>query len=304
MNLLLTGAFSYTPEQIQMLASLGFEVFFAQQEAEDLPLPPAEVDASVCNGLFLYHDFGEFKNLKFLQLTSAGLERVPIEEIRKKGIELHNARGVYSKPMAEWAIMRVLEHYKNCSHFQVAQAKGKWSKCRDLREIAGIKVAVIGAGNIGQEVAARFDAFNACVVGFDIHTNPIPHFSEMHLISELPSMVGEYDVLVLTAPQTPETHHLINRELLDILKQGATIVNISRGALIDEQALIEALDTRKDLYAALDVFEKEPLTEESPLWRMKNVAVSPHNSFVSEGNHERMFDLIYNNLKAFISHRV
>ncbi|MCS2893458.1 NAD(P)-binding domain-containing protein [Parabacteroides faecis] len=299
MNLLLTGAFNYTEDQKKKLSALGFNVFFMQQEAEELSLPAKNIDAIICNGLFLHHDFDKFKNLKFVQLTSAGLDRVPVDKMRERGIVLLNARGVYSIPMAEWAMMRVLEHYKNAPHFTVAQAKGKWDKCRTLREIAGTKVAVIGAGNVGQEVAKRFEALGANTIGFDIHINPTLHFNEMHIVSELPVMVGEYDIIVIAAPLTPETYHLMGREVLKVLKTGATIVNIARGQLIDEQALTDVLAERQDLYAALDVFEQEPLTADSPLWKMKNVAVSPHNSFVSNGNNERMFNVMYNNLKDF-----
>lgn len=299
MNLILTGAFNYTEEQKKKLSALGFEIFFMQQETEELPLPAKDIDAIVCNGLFLHHDFDEFENLKLVQLTSAGLDRVLVDKVQERGIVLLNARGVYSTPMAEWAVMRVLEHYKKTAHFAAAQAKCVWDKCRTLREIAGTKVAMVGAGNVGQEVAKRFEALGANTIGFDIHTNPTPHFNEMHIISELPVLVGEYDIIVITAPLTPETYHLIGREVLNVLKPGATIVNIARGQLVDEQVLIDVLAERQDLYVALDVFEEEPLAADSPLWGMKNVAVSPHNSFMSNGNNTRMFNVMYNNLKDF-----
>ena len=101
MNLLLTGCFKYTEVQKEKLASLGFRIYFVQQEKEALPLAAAEVDATVCNGLFLSHNIEDFTNLKFIQLTSAGFDRVPVDYIKAKGIALHNARGVYSVPMAE-----------------------------------------------------------------------------------------------------------------------------------------------------------------------------------------------------------
>ena len=105
---------------------------------------------------------------------------------------------------------------------------------------------------------------------------------------------------MITAPLLPSTRGLISREVLLAMKQDAILVNIARGGLIDEQALCEVLTERKDLFAALDVFETEPLVEKSPLWRMDNVAISPHNSFVSNGNNARMFKVMYENLKNFI----
>ena len=301
MNLLLTGCFKYTEVQKEKLDSLGFRIYFVQQEKEALPLAAAEVDATVCNGLFLSHNIEDFTNLKFIQLTSAGFDRVPVDYIKAKGIALHNARGVYSVPMAEWALYRVLEHYKQGWFFKNEQEQHQWTKHRGLRELAGSRVAVVGAGNVGQEVAKRFGALGCHVTGFDIHTNSTPFFDEMVLTASLLEHIGLYDVVVITAPLLPSTRWLISYDVMRGMKENATLVNIARGGLIDQKALVQVLCERKDLFAALDVFENEPLEEDSPLWTMDNVAISPHNSFVSDRNNERMFDVMYQNLKNFIS---
>lgn len=301
MNLLLTGCFNYTESQKEKLASLGYRIHFMQQEKESPPLAAAEVDATVCNGLFLAHNIEEFSQLKFIQLTSAGFDRVPVDYINTKGIELHNAKGVYSVPMAEWALFRVLEHYKQGWFFKNEQENHRWTKHRGLRELAGSRVAVVGAGNVGQEVAKRFGALGCHVTGFDIHTNNTPFFDEMALTTSLLERIGAYDVVVVTAPLLPTTRGLISYEVMKGMKENATLVNIARGGLIDQDALVKVLCERKDLFAALDVFENEPLEADSPLWRMDNVAISPHNSFVSDRNNERMFDVMYLNLNNFIS---
>lgn len=301
MNLLLTGCFNYTESQKQKLASLGYRIYFVQQEKEALPLAATDVDATVCNGLFLTHNIEEFSQLKFIQLTSAGFDRVPVDYIKTKGIALHNARGVYSVPMAEWALFRVLEHYKQGWFFKNEQENYRWTKHRGLRELAGSRVAVVGAGNVGQEVAKRFGALGCHVTGFDIHTNNTPFFNEMALTTSLLERIGAYDVVVITAPLLPSTRGLISCDVMKGMKENATLVNIARGGLIDQDALAKVLCERKDLFAALDVFENEPLEEDSPLWRMDNVAISPHNSFVSDRNNERMFDVMYQNLKKIIS---
>lgn len=300
MNLLLTGCFKYSESQLEELRSLGYTVHFMQQEAESLLLAASEVDATVCNGLFLSHPFEEFTRLKFIQLTSAGFDRVPVDEIKAQGCELWNARGVYSTPMAEWALFRVLEHYKQGWFFRKEQEAGRWTKHRGLREIADTRVAVVGAGNVGQEVAKRFRAMGATTVGFDVHTNLTEGFDEMMLTASLLEQVGEMDVVVVTAPLLPSTRGLISREVLQAMKQDAMLVNIARGGLIDQEAMIEVLSERQDLFAALDVFEEEPLAADSKLWKMENVAVSPHNSFVSDGNNARMFNVMKKNLEAFI----
>lgn len=248
----------------------------------------------------MHHDIDTFSNLKFIQLTSAGFDRVPVDKIKFREIKLFNARGVYSTPMAEWVLFRVLEYYKQGWFFCQEQKSGRWTKHRGLREIFGTKVAVIGAGNVGQEVAKRFHAFGAETVGFDIHTNETLGFDYMALIETLKESVGEFDIIVVTAPLLPSTKGLVSCEVLQAMKKSAVLINIARGGLIDEPAMCEILKERRDLFAVLDVFETEPLPKHSPLWELQNVAISPHNSFVSDGNNKRMFDLMYNNLKAFI----
>ena len=300
MKLLLTGCFNYSDDQLNALKSLGYSIFFHQQESDDLCFSADDINAVVCNGLFLKHDIEDFKSLRFIQLTSAGFDRVPVEKINSKGIELYNARGVYSIPMAEWALFRVLEHYKQGWFFKREQDAGRWEKHRGLREIYGTKVAIVGAGNVGQEVAKRFKAFGAETTGFDIHTNETPGFDAMALTQTLNERIGDYDVLVITAPLMPSTRGLISREVLTSMKHNSVLVNIARGGLIDEEAMCDVLSVRKDIFAALDVFEQEPLQQDSLLWKLDNVALSPHNSFVSDVNNQRMFDVIYRNLKTYI----
>lgn len=303
MNLLITGAFKYSDSQSEAIKKLGYNIINMPMESGEIPVAPSEIDAIICNGLFLHHDIKDFYNLKFIQLTSAGLDRVPVDYIKGKGIKLCNARGVYSIPMAEWAIMRILENYKSSERFNNHQRNKEWIKLRELREIDGINVAIIGAGNVGQEIAKRLSAFGAHVVGFDIHENTIVGFEKIKLISKFRDEVAEYDIIVLTAPQTQETKHIIDEEILSSMINDSMLVNVSRGTLIDETALIKVLSSRTDIYAALDVFETEPLPQESQLWEMGNVKVSPHNSFVGSGNQQRLFKVIINNLRAYATRK-
>jgi phosphoglycerate dehydrogenase-like enzyme len=224
-----------------------------------------------------------------------------MRKISERGIEIHNARGVYSIPMAEWAIFRVLEHYKQGWFFRKEQTSGTWGKNRNLREIYGSKVAIIGAGNVGQEVAKRFACMGCNVSGFDIHVNPTPFFDNMYLTTTLQEHISEFNIVVVTAPLLPSTKGLVSRAVLEKLKLNATLINIARGGLIDEPAMCEILAQREDLFAALDVFECEPLPEDSKLWHLPNIAISPHNSFVSNGNNERLFSIIYTNIKNFLN---
>lgn len=301
MRILLTGAFQYNEEQLKTIEDLGAKVFFLQQEKDELPLQASEIDAIVCNGIFLYHKLEDFSSLKYIQLTSAGFDRVPLDEIKKRNIIINNARGVYSIPMAEWALARILERYKHLTTFNGNQKQSVWVKDRNLREINGTSVAIVGAGNIGQEVAKRLSAFGTHITGYDVFLGDRQYFEDVHHVDALRSEIQKYDIVVLTAPLTDETKHMISGNILESMKKDAILVNIARGGLVDTSDLINVLRKRTDIYAALDVFEEEPLPNSSPLWQMDNVAVSPHNSFVSNGNNERMFSVIFNNLKQYLN---
>ena len=155
---------------------------------------------------------------------------------------------------------------------------------------------------IRENIQKRMNEIKCEIVGFDISTAPKPlHFDRMESISSLKEYISDFDIIVITAPLLPSTYHLIAEDVLMRLKENAILVNIARGGLIDENYLCDFLRKRPDIYAALDVFESEPLDAASLLWKLNNVAISPHNSFVSDGNNERMFNVIYTNLKNFIA---
>lgn len=298
MKLLITGAFSATAEQLDMLYSLGFE-FMHQKDERGVPeCDFSEADAVICNGLFLYHDISEFKKLKFIQLTSAGLDRVPLDEIRKRGIALFNARGVYSVPMAELALAGTLSLYKHLNTFSENQKAHMWQKDRELRELCGETVAIVGCGSVGTECAKRFSAFGTRVIAVDVAKPESEIYSEFYDINDIKKALGIADTVVLTLPLTDETRGMFNGEMLSHFKDGSVLVNISRGAVVNENDLIKALENGKPSGAVLDVFENEPLDESSKLWDMKNVIITPHNSFVSPKNNARLFKLAYDNLKT------
>lgn len=303
MNLLITGAFKPTIEQRNAIETLGYNITDMPQEKDTLPVDPATIEATICNGLFLHHDIGQFANLKFIQLTSAGLDRVPVDMIESRGIKLCNARGVYSIPMAEWTVMRILEHYKSPDIFNINQKDHRWEKRRDLRELAGANVAIVGAGNVGGEIAARLRVFGTHITGYDVHLFESVSFDKIRLISDFKTHIANYDIVILTAPLTADTHHIIDRDILNKMKTGAMLVNVARGGLVDESALTDVMTRRGDLYAALDVFENEPLDSDSQLWNYDNIRISPHNSFVGDGNQRRLFEVILKNLQQYATHR-
>ena len=295
MNLLITGAWKHAKENIPNLVEMGHDVVFLQNESDALPCDPAWVEGVVGNGIFLSHPIKNFTNLRYIQLTSAGYDRVPMDYIKEHKIQIHNARGVYSVPMAEFAVAGVLALYKKLAGFLESQRDHEWRKQRDLMELSGQTVLILGFGSVGRECAKRFKAFGTNILAADIQ-KPEVGFDTFYSVEHIPEALAQADIVVLTLPLTEETRGMFDGERLTLCRPGAILVNVSRGAVVKEQALVEALRNRTLGGAVLDVFETEPLPKESPLWDMRNVIITPHNSFISAANSTRLWKLIVNNL--------
>ncbi len=299
MNLLVTGAFNCTDTDIQALSNMGNNVVFHQVENESLPCEYDWVEGVICNGLFLHHPIQKFTNLKYIQLTSAGYDRIDMDYINKKGIKVYNARGVYSVPMAEFAICGVLELYKQSRYFYNNQKQHTWDKHRNLLELCGKTVCIVGSGNVGTECAKRFKAFDTTVYAVDINKPQGSMYDEYFPLENIYEAISKSDIVVLTLPLTEQTKNMFSKKMFEHFKPNAILVNIARGAIVNQDDLIYALQNNKLSGAVLDVFETEPLEQHSPLWDMKNVIITPHNSFVGEGNIKRLTNIILQNLEMY-----
>lgn len=298
-NLVLTGRFKYSSHQVQSIKELGYNIFYHEDEKK--PFEEEELNCEVLVNLdaLSYNNIEDFNNLKFIQATMVGTDGVPLEKILEKGIVYCNSRGVFDIPIAEFVIMRLLEIYKHARIFEKQMAERGWAKQFDLEEINGKKFAVLGTGGIGVEIARRLKAFGVQVSGFNRSLKQAEFFDNIFSIKELKQQIGRFDAVIIAIPLTDETYHLFDEEMLGIMKQGSIIVNIGRGPILCENALANALESGKLKAAAIDVFEKEPLSKESRLWSFENFYFSPHTSFSSTENNRRMFELIYGNLKAY-----
>ena len=292
MKTLVTGALQAASEELKQLEELGLEITFHQNERDEVA-NPEQFEAVICNGLFLYNGIEKFTNLKYIQLTSAGTDRVPTDYVREHGIVLKNTAGVYAAPMAEWTLMRLLELYKNADKLF---ANREWEKDRTWRELGGKTACVVGFGAYGAEVAKRLKGFdvNVCVVNRSVKESPF--VDEFYTMDKLDEALAKADIVIMAIALTDETKHLMKAERFATMKHGAVLLNAARGGLLDEIALIDALEN-KLAGAALDVFETEPLPDDSPLWQIDNLLVSPHNSFVGENNHARLMSVVMKNLE-------
>ena len=295
MKLLLTGAFNYTEKQFDDLQALGYDITFIQDEREEVSFDVSEFEVVVCNNLFLYNDISKFNKLKAVQLTSAGVDRIPLNYIKENKIQLYNAKNVYSIPMAEWVVLKTLEIYKKSKVFWKNQENHTWKKERELFELTNKNIGIIGFGDVGIEVSKRLKAFGTNITAINRSKVDSKYIDKYLPLSELDNVLPEMDIVILTIASTPETQHLINKQQLNLMHNNAVLINVARGDLINQGELIKSLDNNKFHGVALDVFEEEPL-KESPLWNYENVYITPHNSFVSEENQIRLFECIYNNL--------
>lgn len=297
MRAIVTGALQATAADLAALEALGLTVTVHPDERAAVE-NPEQYEIALCNNLFGFHDLDAFPNLKYIQLTAAGMDRVPLERILQKGIELKNAAGVYSIPMAEFALWGVLELYKQGRFFAQNQRLHRWEKHRSLRELSGKTVLIVGCGSVGSECARRFAAFGCKVLGVARTGRQQADFEAVFPMTELPRLLPEADILVLALALNEDTRHLFDEDKLARMKAGSILVNLSRGAILVEKALLKVLDGPLS-GAVLDVFETEPLSEASPLWEKENLIITPHNSFVGEHNHGRMMELVLRNLRQW-----
>ena len=167
MNLLITGAWPDAKSHIPEIEAMGHTVCFMQHERDELPCSREWVEGVIGSSRFLFHSIAQFPNLRFIQLTSAGFDRVDMDYVHDHGIEIHNAKGVYSIPMAEYAVSGVLQLYKQTRFFDENQTAHVWKKYRMLPEVYGKTVTVVGCGNVGAQCAKRFRAFGCKVIGLN-----------------------------------------------------------------------------------------------------------------------------------------
>jgi len=299
MTLLITGAFNWTDEYISVL-SKRVNVIYIDREDSTVPIEAYQADAIICNWLFVYNPIERFEKLKYIQLLSAGYDRIDLDYVHKNNIVVNNASGVYSIPMAEYSVVGVLTIMKHMNAFCEKQRQHIWMKDRELIELFGKRVCVFGVGSVGTEVGKRFAAFTDEIYGIDIDCSKRKPFKEIFSITDMDEQLSKSDVVVLTLPLNDITKNMFGKQQFDKMKEGAIFVNISRGELVIENDLLAALDN-KLLGAVIDVFEKEPLDRNNPLWDKANVIITPHNSFVSDKVEQRMWGKIRDNITFFLN---
>lgn len=216
-------------------------------------------------------------SLKWIQFGAAGIEHSLFPELLESNIQITNARGIHVGPVSEFVLAAILYFAKRFQDFQKYKADRQWRQweiARHMVQLSGKTAGIIGYGSIGKAVAKRLDALGMKIIAIQRQ----PTTPDILPPSALHQLLSESDFVVVNCPLTEETKGMIDNDALNNMKSGTYIINVSRGAVIDEKALIQSLKSKGIAGAALDVFSTEPLPANSPLFELDNVLLSPHVS--------------------------
>ncbi len=238
--------------------------------------------------------------LAWIHSVSAGVEHALDDQLRHLDITLTNASGVFDLPIAETVLAYILMITKRMPEFAAQQRAHEWKTLR-LREAADLTIGLVGSGSIGTETARLCKALGMRVIATRRHPERgAPHVDEVFPAAELYTLLARVDVAVVAVPLTAETRGMFGADEFQQMPPEAWLINIARGAVVDEPALIKALQAGDIAGAALDVFVEEPLPPESPLWEMDNVIITPHNSWSTPHVQEREAALFLKNLRRYL----
>jgi phosphoglycerate dehydrogenase-like enzyme len=243
----------------------------------------------------------ESQGLAWFQSPAAGYDDPAFRTLVDHGVRVTNAH-VNSLPIAEFVMRAVLDEFQGAAQWRNLALEHRW-KIHDWREVSGSTWIIVGLGGIGAEVARRAQAFGVRVIGCRRHPSPEDPTERTVTPDQLDGVLGSADVVILAAPATPETENLVDADFLSKTKPGAMLVNVARGTLIDDGALIANLNSGHLAVAVLDVFRTEPLPDDHPFWSHPSIRVTPHNAAGGVGRFQRQADLFKDNLDRYLGGR-
>ena len=297
----------------------GWDIYFVQAQTSsdgDGPRGSSEEVLRAIPKADVYLGFGiprplflAAKQLRWVHSAAAGVGNALYPEMRDGDVILTNSAGVHAVPIAEYILASILYFFRGLDIAVDQQRRCEWNKHpfvgeqSPLREIGNARILIVGAGGIGTAAARRLSALGAQCVGVRrrARLGTPDGFARVIGFDAIDAELPAADVVALSAPLTDETRGLLDARRMDLLKPSAIVVNVARGALLDEPALLERLGTGRIRGAALDVFQEEPLASDSPLWQLRSVLVTPHVSPVSPGRFwTRELDLFLDNWRRFV----
>lgn len=243
------------------------------------------------------------RNIKWIAVYSAGTDQKRYQDAMKRGMRLTTGAGAQADAVGLACVAGMLALARGVTYWYSVQQRGDWAPLRGKDvppDLPGQKVVIVGMGYIGTVIARVLHAVGMRTIGIRRHVAQAEHFDDVLPPSALDSLLPTCDWLVIACPLTPETRNLVDARRLALMKPGAGIANIARGEIIDEAALATALKAGRLRHAYLDVFNIEPLPQDSPLWSLPNVLMSPHNAGASTGTYARGVEIFLRNLDHYL----
>jgi len=293
--------YNYGGNKRKEIEDFGYHIKLIPEENLVYSNELSEVEVLVCYNPFTALAIEKMKKLKWIQLSSIGVDQLPIEYVKSTSIIITNNKGGYSIPMGEWIVLKTLEMFKNSKELYQNQVNRKWRIDTSILELYGKTIGFIGTGTIAMEAAKRFQGFGVTILGLNTNGRDIQYFDRCYSMNRRTEMLKLCDVVVVTLPYTKATHHLISEDGFTEMKDGTFFINVARGSIVNEQCLVKNLKNGKLAGAAIDVYEEEPINDNNPLWDLDNVILTSHNSWISEMRNERRFKIIYENMRRYVS---
>lgn len=288
------------------ISALGETIFYDFTPYGKMVENIGDAEAVICNkSLFTADVLRACKNLKYIGLFATGYNNIDIKTATELGITVCNVPDYSTKAVAQHTFALILEIFSRVGDFSRSVAEGGWIKSPTFSyfayptyELDGLTLGIIGFGNIGKAAAKIGEAFGMKVI---VHTRTVPEKELFpYEFVDLKEVFSRADVLSLHCPLNDATKEIVNEDNLSLMKKSAVIINTSRGGLVDEKALAEALNSERIAGAGLDVLSKEPMQETNPLYGAKNCIITPHIAWAPLETRKRLVSLAAKNLKAFI----
>ena len=245
-------------------------------------------------------DFHDAANLKWIQALGTGLDGIIDQATLKPEVIVTNVHGIHGQPVSEAALAGMLALSRDIPRAVRAQDQKAWLRW-PAKLVGGKTVGIFGIGAIAEKLAPKCKALGMNVVGITTALRPVAGFDRMHSREELLRVVSELDYLVLLTPYSTETHHVIDGRVFAAMKPTSFLINLARGGIVDENALVDALSKRRIAGAALDVFQQEPLPADHPLWSFENVIITTHQGGFCDVYVDLAMPTVEHNMRCFLA---
>ncbi|AEH38025.1 D-2-hydroxyacid dehydrogenase [Halopiger xanaduensis] len=275
---------------------------------DDLPAEVTVVgddaaEITACDAVVTFEHRDAYLEVDWVHSIQAGVDRFPFDEFEASGVVLTNSTGIHDRWVGETVAGYLLSFARRIHTAVANQQDRRWDQpdWNDGFTLPGTTACVLGTGTLGSGVAEVLGALGVRVTGVRRSAEPVPGFDEVYATEDLLEGVSDADFVIVTLPLTEQTRHLVDAEVFEAMREDAYFVNVGRGPVVDESALIDALESDSIAGAALDVFETEPLPEESPLWDMDEVIVTPHCAAFTEDYFRAVGDIVRENVERLES---